>query len=352
MQAWKLAVTLALAALYRADARAQLTFSSMKEGGASSTDDATRPGICKDTPECATGFECVALQTTRDATVAVKQCLPKENESDVCAGQLAGLCPTFSSWKTPYNAISSVCTYKPADNCANGTSTESVKGELMCVAGAKDADGKDLDVIYGCVDFDPKTKKLLFGDSDTASKLSKTLQSADALVESCLDTSANSTSGLLCAGQGTCLPTAVGQLTYMCKCNVGYDGDYCEKVVSNKCALPGQCATGVCNLTTKECECAAGTTGPQCSECDTASEKSCNGKGTCSSKSCVCNDGWEGLQCTKQVKKTVKASNSTSDITASSSNSSLPSSAAGPAASSSVAAAFTVATVLIAAAFN
>ncbi|TYZ68182.1 hypothetical protein PybrP1_006818 [[Pythium] brassicae (nom. inval.)] len=349
MYAWKLAATLALAALCRADARAQLSFSSMKEG--TSSDDTARPGICKDTPECAKGFECVALQTNRDATVAVKQCLPKENEADVCAGQLAGLCPTFSSWKSPYNAISSVCTYKPAENCANGTTTESVKGELMCVAGAKDASGKKIDVIYGCVDFDPKAKKLLFGDSDAASKLSRTLQTADALVESCLDTSANSTSGLLCAGQGTCLPTAVGQLSYKCKCNVGYAGDYCGKVVSNKCALPGQCATGVCNLTTKECECAAGTTGPQCSECDTTSEKACNSKGKCSAKACVCDDGWEGLQCTKQVKKTVKAANSTSDITASA-NTSLPLSAAAPAAASSVAAAFTLATVLIAAALN
>lgn len=345
MQAWKLAAALALAALSRADARAQLSFSSMKDS--TSTTDTTRPGICKDTPECAKNYECVALQTTRDSTVAVKQCLPKENEADVCAGQLAGLCPTFSSWKSPYNAISSVCTYKPAENCANGTSTESVKGELMCVAGAKDIDGKSIDVIYGCVDYDPKNKKLLFGDSDSASKLAKTLQTADALSESCLDTSANSTSGLLCSGQGTCLPTAVGLLTYKCKCNVGYDGDYCQKVVSNKCALPGQCATGVCNLTTKECECAAGTTGPQCSECDATSDKACNSKGKCSSKACVCEDGWEGLQCTKQVKKTVKASNTTSDITASA-NTSLPSSSAVP-ASTPLAAAFTVASVLLAA---
>lgn len=350
MNAWKLAATMALAALYTAEANPMIGFSAAK---ATSTADATdRPGICKDTTECSKGYECVALQTTRDSTVAVKQCLPKENESDVCAGQLSGLCPTFSSWKAPYNAISSVCTYKPADNCAKNATAESVKGELLCVAGAKDANGKDLDVIYGCVDFDPKNKKLLFGDSDTASKLSKTLQTSDALIDSCLNTASNSTSGLLCTGQGTCLPDSVASLEYKCKCNVGYDGDFCEEVSSNKCALPGQCATGVCNLTTKECECAAGTTGDQCSECDATSDKACNSKGKCSSKKCVCEDGWEGLQCTKQVKKTVvkSKSGSSSNDTISSANTNLPDSAASPASTFALAA--TVATMLIAALLN
>lgn len=351
MNAWKITGALALAALCGVDARAQLTFSSMK-ATTSSGDDTDRPGICKDTTECSKGYECVALQTTRDATVAVKQCLPKENEADVCAGQLAGLCPTFSSWKTPYNAISSVCTYKPADNCAKNATGESVKGELMCVAGAKDASGKELEVIYGCVDFDPKNKKLLFGTADAAGKLATSLQTANAVMETCLNTNANSTSGLLCSGQGTCLPTAVASLTYKCKCNVGYDGDFCDRVVSNKCALPGQCATGVCNLTTKECECAAGTTGPQCSECDATSSKACNGKGTCADKMCTCTEGWEGLQCTKQVKKTTtkSTSNSTSGDVTPSSNSTVP--ASGAAAPAMLPAVIAIASVVVAALLN
>lgn len=346
MNAWKLAASMALAAFCHVEARSLLSFKD-----STSSDSTDRPGICKDTTECSKGYECVALQTTRDSTVAVKQCLPKENESDVCAGQLAGLCPTFSSWKAPYNAISSVCTYKPADNCAKNSTGESVKGELMCVAGAKDTSGKEMDVIYGCVDYDPKNKKLLFGDSDSASKLSKTLKTADALSESCLNTAANSTSGLLCSGQGTCLTTSVGALKYKCKCNVGYDGDYCEDVVSNKCALPGQCATGVCNLTTKVCECAAGTTGDQCSECDATSSDACNGKGKCASKKCTCDDGWEGLQCTKQVKKTVKTSTASNDTITSSANTTVPESAA-PTAKSSLALTVTVSSILLVALLN
>ncbi|GAB9465509.1 hypothetical protein Gpo141_00002916 [Globisporangium polare] len=345
MNAWKLAASMALAAFCHAEANSMLSFKD-----STSTDSTDRPGICKDTTECSKDYVCVALQTTRDSTVAVKQCLPKENESDVCAGQLAGLCPTFSSWKAPYNAISSVCTYMPADNCAKNATAESVKGELMCIVGAKDSSGKEIDAIYGCVDYDPKSNKLLFGDSDAGTKLAKTLKTADALAETCLNTASNSTSGLLCSGQGTCLPNSIGSLEYKCKCNIGYDGDYCEKVVSNKCALPGQCATGVCNLTTKVCECAAGTTGPQCSQCDATSSDACNGKGTCSNTTCACNDGWEGLQCTKQVKKTVKASTSNDTIT-SSANTTVPDSAA-PAAKTSLALAVTVSSILLVALLN
>ncbi|KAF1329196.1 Apoptotic atpase, partial [Globisporangium splendens] len=348
MHAFKLCATLALAALYQAEAIRMINFSSKV---ATATEDTDRPGICKDTTECSSGYECTALQTTRDATVAVKQCLPKAVESDVCAGQYAGLCPTFSSWKSPYNQISSVCTYMTADNCAKDTSAKSVKGELMCVAGAQDHDGNEIEVIYGCVDYDPKNKKLLFGDSDKSFKLSKTLDTAAALTDSCLNTNANSTSGLLCSGQGTCLPTTIASLEYTCKCNVGYSGNYCDKVESNKCALPGQCATGVCNLTTKECECAAGTTGNQCSECDSTSSKACNSKGTCSNTTCVCNDGWEGLQCTKQVKKTTVKS--TVNSTASSSNSTAAAtSGAAPASNAITPLMFAIASVLIAAVVN
>lgn len=349
MNAWKLCATLAAVAFYQTEAIRMINFSSK---AATATEDTDRPGICKDTTECSTGYECTALQTTRDATVAVKQCLPKATESDVCAGQYSGLCPTFSSWKTPYNQISSVCTYMTADNCAKDTAAKSVKGELMCVAGAQDNDGNEIDVIYGCVDYDPKNKKLLFGDSDTSFKLSKTLDTAAELSDKCLNTAANSTSGLLCSGQGTCLPTAVASLEYTCKCNVGYSGDYCDKVESNKCALPGQCATGVCNLTTKECECAAGTTGNQCSECDATSSKACNAKGTCSNTTCVCDDGWEGLQCTKQVKKTTVKSTTNSSSTSSTDTSTATTSAATPASTAIAPLMLAVASVLVATLLN
>ncbi|KAG7387271.1 hypothetical protein PHYBOEH_008317 [Phytophthora boehmeriae] len=333
MQVWKLASTLAVLALTQVSAK-----SSDKE----------RPGICEETEDCtAKNYQCVALQTTRAGTDTVKQCLPKEQDTDVCSGQFPGLCPTFSSWANPYSQISSVCTYKPAAECVSGSKSSSGEG-VICVAGAADADGKSIDVIYGCVDFDTSALEVLFGDDD-ADKLADDLGTAAALVENCLSTNSSSNSTLLCTGQGTCLPDSGGSLSYTCRCNVGYSGSYCEEIDSNKCQLPGQCATGVCNLETNECECAEGTTGDQCSECDATSDKACNGKGTCSNSECTCDEGWEGLQCTKEsaTKKSSKSTSSKSSDSTSNATSGAMSSAR-PLGYVAMA----VATILAAALFN
>jgi hypothetical protein len=295
MQVWTVASALAFVALNQ-------------QVAAKSKSEKERPGICEETEDCKTkGYECVALQTTRAGTDTVKQCLPKVQDMDVCSGQYPGLCPTFSSWASPYNEISSVCTYKPAEKCVSGKKESSGDG-VICVDGAKDSDGEAIDAIYGCVDFDTSSLEVLFGEDD-ATEFSDKLGTTAALVESCLSTNATSNSTLLCSGQGTCTPDSMGSLVYNCRCNVGYSGVTCDVIDSNKCQLPGQCATGECNLETKECECAAGTTGDQCSECDAKSDKACNGKGKCADSSCKCEEGWEGLHCTKEsaVKKESKA---------------------------------------------
>lgn len=336
MQAWKFASVLALLAL-------------SQQVAAKKSEDKDHPGLCQETEDCtADGYQCVALQTTRSDTEAVKQCLPKEQDTDVCSGQYPGLCPTFSSWVTPYNQISSVCTYKPAEKCVTGSKSSSGEG-VICVAGAEDANGKSIDVIYGCVDFDTSALEVLFGEKD-ATNLADDLGTASALIENCLSTNATSNSTLLCSGQGTCVPDSIGSLSYMCRCNVGYSGDFCDNIDSNKCQLPGQCATGVCNLETQQCECAAGTTGDQCSECDATSDKACNGKGTCSNKTCECEEGWEGLQCTKESAKK-KTSKSSSSKASSDSTTAATTSGAMPQSPLSYAA-MAIATILAAAIFN
>lgn len=302
MRAWKVASALALLAV-------------SKHVAAKGKSEKDRPGICEDTEDCTTkGYECVALQTTRAGTDTVKQCLPKKQDTDVCSGQYPGLCPTFSSWASPYNQISSVCTYKPAEKCVSGSSKSGSDGGVICVGGAKDPKGKSIDVIYGCVDFDTGALEVQFGE-DEATELADKLGTASALIESCLSTNASSNSTLLCSGQGTCVPDSMGSLNYTCRCNVGYSGDFCSFVDSNKCQMPGQCATGVCNLESQECECEAGTTGNQCSECDASSEKACNSKGTCTNSACKCEEGWEGLQCTKESAVQKKSKSKSSDTT-------------------------------------
>lgn len=288
----------------------------VSSGGSSSAK--SQPGFCTEQEDCkVAGYECVALQTTRAGAADVKQCLPKKEDTDVCSGQFPGLCPSFSSWTEPYKLISSVCAYKPAKKCAKDPNGPSVKGEVVCVPGAKDADGDELSVIYGCVDVDVDERKLGFTDKEDAGKLAKKLDTANTVIEACLD--ANSTSQLLCSGHGTCLAKSAASLEYECRCNVGYSGQYCEEKDSNKCALPGQCSAGECNLDKQVCECPAGTTGNQCGDCDASSSSACNDNGKCVNKKCTCDSGFLGDHCDQQSQpKSSKTSTSDSPTSSSS----------------------------------
>ncbi|TMW66259.1 hypothetical protein Poli38472_004024 [Pythium oligandrum] len=306
----KLVTVAAIAALMFGDAAAY------KPGKVSSGSKSPekQPGFCKEPEDCkVAGYECVALQTTRSGAEEVKQCVPKKVDTDVCSGQFPGLCPSFASWTDPYKLISSVCTYKPAKKCSKDPGAKSVKGEVICVPGAKDADGEDLDVIYGCVDVDVAAKQLGFTNKEDAGKLAKKLGTADAVIEACVDTNSTTTE-LLCGGHGTCAP-AQATLEYACKCNVGYSGTYCDIKDSNKCALPGQCSAGECNLEKQVCECPAGTTGNQCADCDESSGDACSGNGKCSDKKCVCKAGFLGEHCDQEQQKKKKSSSSSTTST-------------------------------------
>ncbi|GLD92778.1 hypothetical protein PINS_up001357 [Pythium insidiosum] len=323
------AAALALLAASAPNGAQAFTPGKVKAGGGKNTSPKKQPGFCLEPKDCkVAGYECVALQTTREGTEEVKQCLPKKAEEDVCAGQYPGLCPSFSSWTEPYKLINSVCTYRPAKKCAKDPTGESVKGEVVCVPNAKDADGNPLQVIYGCVDVDITNRKVGFTDKEDSAKLALKLKTVDAVMETCLNPKARNGTGLLCSGHGTCVTSVSGSLEYKCRCNVGYSGDFCDMKDSNKCALPGQCSAGECNLEKQACECPAGTTGNQCADCDSTSDKACNGNGKCNNKQCTCNDGFFGDHCDKEVKTPApsKAAASTKDGSSASATTPAPSS--------------------------
>jgi hypothetical protein len=310
------------------------------------------PGYCKDTPACekvAAGYTCVAVQTTREGTSEVKQCLPYKQPGDVCTGTKPGPCPSFSTWSKEFKSISSVCAYIiPTSKCLKD-GANSTKGAVECLS-VSSSDGDDYNVIYGCVDYDGE--KLLFESGSKSSKLSQTFNYSAIIDEGCVNPKNAADSDVVCSGRGTCAPNSAGQMDYKCTCNVGYSGTYCQKIDSNKCTQKAQCAAGTCNLVSQECECEAGTTGDQCAECDPKSSKACNNHGTCgavsagtvtaagsgsdgdaassnttvgSTNTCVCETGYSGAQCDRKVSgkqsTSVSSSNSTETTPAPSSGS-------------------------------
>lgn len=345
-------------------------------------------GYCKDTTTCekvAKDYTCVSVQTTRENTEEVKQCLPYKVPGDVCAGVVPGLCPSFSTWSKEFKSISSVCAYIiPTSKCAADPSANSTKGTITCL-NVTSSDSDTYSVIYGCVDYDGS--KLLFESGSKSAKLSQTFNYSAIISEGCVNPKNAANSDVVCSGRGTCGPNAAGQMDYKCICNVGYSGTYCQKIDSNKCTQKAQCAAGTCNLTTQQCECEAGTTGLQCAECDPKSASACNKHGTCGAQSpgtvsaaamtrflasmasgsgdsdttvgsttnsssssstsagnvCVCDSGYAGAQCDRKVSGTqsTTVSNSTTETPAPSSG-----------ASSAVMTSFALVSALVVAALN
>jgi hypothetical protein len=301
----------------------------------------TEDGYCKDDTTCAkaaAGYVCVSVQTTRENTEEVKQCLPYKVPGDVCAGVVPGLCPSFSTWSKEFKSISSVCAYilPTSGKCAADPTGNSTKGTVTCL-NVTSTDEDTYGVIYGCVDYDGS--KLLFESGSKSAKLSQTFNYSAIISEGCVNPKNAADSDVVCSGRGTCGPKTAGQMEYSCLCNVGYSGTYCQKIDSNKCTQKAQCAAGTCNLVSQQCECEAGTTGNQCAECDPKSTKACNNHGTCgasspgtvtaagsgssggssnatvvgSTNSCVCETGYAGAQCDRKVagKQSTTVSNST-----------------------------------------
>lgn len=330
-----------------------------------------QPGYCDDDEDCnkdTSGYVCVSVQTTREGIEDVKQCLPYNQTGDVCSGTSPGLCPSFSTWDTDFQSISAICAYFVPDSGTNcltssfsGSDTDGYV-ECLSVTEGSGSSAETLGVLYGCVDYDGSN--LLFEEDSDSWTLANELNMSGIVDAGCMNPTDND---VVCSGRGTCAPTSANSLSYGCECNVGYNGTYCQKVVSNACTTEAQCAAGTCNLTTKQCECEAGTTGDQCAYCDPSSSKACNGHGTCvagsasasdesaagtvtaagsgsdatstseatvgsesgsesSGNVCECDSGWAGDQCTRKSDSTSSKSSTSSKTSSGSTGSNSASS--------------------------
>lgn len=241
-----------------------------------------KPGYCKNEKSCqaqAKGYTCVSVQTSRTGATDVKQCLPNQDSTEICAGVRPGVCPSLSTWPTAYKSISCVCAFiYPTAKCKK-PGTPNKAGYVNCLY-VKDLNGEEVGVIYGCVDYSVFDKRLLFKERSSADKLAQMLDYPKVISDNCINPSAPD---VVCSARGTCVPSGQRSMDYRCVCTVGYKGRFCQKIDSNKCINAGQCAAGTCNMRSQQCECNEGTTGNQCAYCDPTSSKACGGHGKCMS---------------------------------------------------------------------
>jgi hypothetical protein len=301
-------------------------------------------GYCEDDSKCAANFACVSVQTTRANVEDVKQCLPNTAASPVCAGTQPGLCPSFSTtWGASFRAISSVCAYiipQTKAKCIQKGSANSSKNVIECYF-VQDPDQPNnqsatIGVIYGCVDFDGT--RLLFKTGDKSDKIQTQLNYTTIINSKCVNPKNPSGSSFVCSSQGTCAPSSQNSMSdYSCKCNVGFSGKYCEKIIDNKCYNDGVCGGGSCDLTTMTCtKCKAGTTGNKCANCDPTATSVCSSHGKCvqtagdQTSTLGADDGGSSSGASSAAAGSASASASTSTSTSSTSTSvGLTSSTAG-----------------------
>ncbi|OQR93410.1 hypothetical protein ACHHYP_02557 [Achlya hypogyna] len=294
---------------------------------------AQRPGYCSKTADCAkfgTGYSCVSVKSEVVGVSTLKQCV----KGNVCSGNVAGACPTFTSW-TPakYRQIKPVCAFVAVPNCnqamnAQGQvvqvralreSAAKPAGNVTCFQvtfpGADESDSPiKVNGIYQCVDETYFVSKNL-GQSLTSKQLKQCTGNTTA-------SGGISKSLGLCNSHGTCAPTNAFSNDYQCICSTGYSpNDQCFNATGNTCDAFGQCGLGRCDVETGRCLCPPGTTGNQCSLCDplqnnNASVTMCNGQGSCGLEgTCMCNATYTGSNCEIPVKVNKSAGGNTAGST-------------------------------------
>lgn len=129
--------------------------------------------------------------------------------------------------------------------------------------------------------------------------------SGEACAAECPGTYFSKDAVIICGGHGTCNDG-------VCTCNRGYYGEDCSSSCPGLSETPDgevlECyGNGSCDKETLTCTCIADTfKSDTCNELravvtnhvGACTESSCNGKGTCQSGRCVCEDGYGGPECT------------------------------------------------------
>ncbi|KAJ0403367.1 hypothetical protein P43SY_007118 [Pythium insidiosum] len=278
----------------------------------------TYPGRCLTNKDCdayGSGMACIAVDSATSGLEKLNMCIPTAG-SNICSGQIAGVCPTFSAWPSKYRKVQTVCAFLTAPNCNKKIDVKidgSNGGDANLEPSAGDGsianpnttvecyvrnftDGgssKVVNGIYQCMD---ARKYVATNGGHIASLTAKQLAACGA--------KEGEKEPVLCNGQGTCSPKTPFAQEYECKCNKGFDGDkLCSKVTSNECSNLGQCgALGTCTLTTGKnsgsCTCKNGAKGDQCSLCD-GTKSACSGRGKCDAATgaCTCDSGYSGTSC-------------------------------------------------------
>ncbi|KAF0691889.1 Aste57867_16973 [Aphanomyces stellatus] len=269
----------------------------------------TRPGSCRGTgasADCAAfgpDYSCISVESNIPGMTLLSQCV----KGDACGGNVNGKCPTFTNWPASTRVVQPICAFAVVTNCnaalnldsSSASSTAAPNNKTVSCFQATFVSGNQTQKvlgIYKCVDQQMYSANNM-GFLDLTPKH----------IQACAGNSTKSSNGAtsslgLCNAHGTCTPKAQFGSEYGCACNAGYAStDNCNIPVGNVCDAFGQCGSnGGGDPTTGQCVCKPGNQGNQCYQCDPAAAASvvCSNRGACGvDLTCVCQSGYEGLNC-------------------------------------------------------
>ncbi|KAG6590670.1 putative GPI-anchored serine rich tenascin-like glycoprotein [Phytophthora cinnamomi] len=274
------------------------------------------------------GTACISVNVYGDV---ISKCTPNTAKRPACRGATPGLCPSYQSADIGY--LNAHCVFVSEENLSlssSGSATSSsTSGRRRLMGAASNASSAGSSAASSTIT--ASSGSAATSSSSTTSSGSgatgmfTTTISGTAVtgqfvcldVSDCANKAADPTtcepttcqspnSKEVCTYQGTCTYKNKKQITKRsCMCYAGFDGDKCEKEVSNACDVDcgtgGDCVAGKCvckkGFDGKSYDGKQGKPNQRCTRC--TNDLACQNGNTCNTETgkCICGPGYTGDTC-------------------------------------------------------
>ncbi|KAL7683064.1 putative EGF-like domain-containing protein [Plasmopara halstedii] len=278
---------------------------------------------CDSDTYCEKNYPGTACITVNNYGDVVSKCTPNTSKRPACRGATPGLCPSFQSADIGY--LNSHCVFVSEENLSLASSGSGSGRRLMGAASNASSATSNSSSASDTAASGGSTDVPLIGSDDDSNALHTVTIDGESVSGQfvCLDVSdcANKAADPSTCEPATCQsPTSKEVCTYhgtctyknkkkidkrSCMCYAGFEGDKCEKEISNACDVDcgtgGDCINGECvckkGFDGEEYDGKQGKPNQRCTRC--TNDLACQNGNTCNIETgkCICGPGYTGDTC-------------------------------------------------------